>query len=466
MIRVYKALCWVSVVFFGFTAFLAAQHWSIVALPAHWLLLSIGAMLVLSVALRWLGSRGAHRQVWFWAALAFGAALLRAGWVLLVPTAPVSDFHFYHSYAAALSQGRGYDLPPSSLLYSRGYPLFLTWLYMLAGPSVSAAKWLNVLLGAISAAFVFTLSRLVFGSKAATVAGLLFAIWPSSVMYSSVLGSEHLHIVFLVAGLACLSSIMRAKKRSPLGATIASGLLLGMGQSVRAVSGSVGVLGSLFLLGAGRAAGRRRPLLAAALLAATLSTALALGRLSGWPPAAAIASLANQILQGTNIDSKGCWNEQDGSIWWSASDLHSGMRIALARAAERVATHRLSLVALAVEKARYIWADDLFGAYWSTTFLTDDAPAFPDDLRNVLYAVSQYYCIWVTLAAALGAWRLSRARLNAGAALLLGVLWALVLIHAVLEVQSRYSYPWKAVAVLPLAAYAVVSEEKRSLCGA
>ena len=85
---------------------------------------------------------------------------------------PVIDAEFYHQMAQAVATtglGRApYQMPP-------GWPLLLSLLYRLTGPSLVAAHVLQIVFGAASAAIVFAIGRRMGGTWVGLAAGVLVA---------------------------------------------------------------------------------------------------------------------------------------------------------------------------------------------------------------------------------------------------------------------------------------------------
>jgi tetratricopeptide (TPR) repeat protein len=85
------------------------------------------------------------------------------------------DAQHYHDWAAQIAKGRA----PGSEPYFQGplYPYFLSLLYRVFGPSVSAVQWVQAILGSASAALAFLLGARVFGRSTGLWAGALTALY-------------------------------------------------------------------------------------------------------------------------------------------------------------------------------------------------------------------------------------------------------------------------------------------------
>lgn len=166
---------------------------------------------------------------WLAAALVAGAAL-RVGWMASIDTQPVTDFDWYFTRAAEIARGLGYQVDGQPTAYwPAGYPALLgAWLAAL-GPSVTAAKALNILLSLAAIPLVFWIAeRLLKSERSAIAAGWMAALFPPFVAYSNILASEPLYIALTLLG--CLW-MLRAGPRRRL--WLAAGLAFGVAALVR-----------------------------------------------------------------------------------------------------------------------------------------------------------------------------------------------------------------------------------------
>src|SRR3989304_6220229 len=158
----------------------------------------------------------ARASPFLWATAVFAVALaLRLAWVLSVDTQPaVSDPQLYHVLATNIAEGRGYVMlraegdhflageggqptawaPP-------GYPMALAAVYKLFGAGADSAKVFNAVAGALAVAFTYGVGRLAFGHRAGVLGALLFAFFPSHIVWSSSVLSESLFSLLFVAAL-------------------------------------------------------------------------------------------------------------------------------------------------------------------------------------------------------------------------------------------------------------------------
>ncbi len=149
------------------------------------------------------------------------ALVVRLAYVAYVHPNPrdgrYDDTVWYDTTARHLAAGDGYVFDPTvwktatgdliypaeqnltpTALWPPGYPATLAIVYKLTGNSLVAARLLNVLFGALTAALVFLIARKLFDLMAAAFAGITLALLPGHVMFTGILLSET-YFGFLVA---------------------------------------------------------------------------------------------------------------------------------------------------------------------------------------------------------------------------------------------------------------------------
>lgn len=156
-------------------------------------------------------------QVEWLALLAAISLVLRLLWVFSVHNAVlVGDSPWYDARAVALAGGEGYHVNGvPTAFFPVGYPFFLAAVYTLFGHSFLAAKLANVMLGVVICLLTSVMGDRVFGACEGRIAGLLMAIYPNQIFYTSLLMSELLFscllLVFLILWVHGLSNRGREK---------------------------------------------------------------------------------------------------------------------------------------------------------------------------------------------------------------------------------------------------------------
>ena len=114
-----------------------------------------------------------------------------------------------------------------------GYVFFLAAMAKLSSVPLDAARWGQVLLGAISTVLVFFVARSAFGAKAAAAAAWIFALYPTLIGFSQLIFLETLYICVL---LAATLALLHAWETRSVGLTVLAGLLLGASALVKSLS--------------------------------------------------------------------------------------------------------------------------------------------------------------------------------------------------------------------------------------
>jgi 4-amino-4-deoxy-L-arabinose transferase-like glycosyltransferase len=141
-------------------------------------------------------------RAWFWIILAVGF-VLRVAWVLAVPVHPVSDSSAYDQLAWSIASRGTYAWKNGDLTayWPVGAAFAYSIPYRLFGQHYAPLAALNVIAGTLSLALIMVLARRWTSSAAALAAGLVYAVWPSQIEFSSVLASELLFNLLLLLSL-------------------------------------------------------------------------------------------------------------------------------------------------------------------------------------------------------------------------------------------------------------------------
>lgn len=372
------------------------------------------------------------------------ALLLRglgAGWL---QTAPVSDFASYHAFATVLATEHR---PAFELIYTQelGYPLVLGLAYLLATPSLAAGMALNLVCSAATVVLGACFARRLGGGRVASHAAVILALCPASILFSSVLASEHLYTALLWGGLfLALKGMVDA---NPLLAG-AGGLVLGVSNAVRPTS--IIALAVCVILGAVFVARRRGAVLAVLVLGFVASV----GAYSSWRVLSGDrpgrSALGVSVLFGTNRASRGMWNLQDSELfgrWAEAHGFEQAQKEAIRTGLGRIAEAGLGNALFAGKKTASMWGDGQFGTYWAMPEKADEGPLWKR-ARSVFRGLEQVFHVVLLLGALAGAVRALRTGMTAWSAAAAGVLLASGVMHAVLESQARYQVPWMVAVVL------------------
>ena len=142
---------------------------------------------------------------------AFG---LRSGAVLLQPETPVADAADYHQLAAALADGHGYVNAAGRQTAWRppGYPLFLSFIYRVTGPSVSAAALFQAIVGALTVLTLMLFASTILSHTETVIAGVVAAIYPTLVWLPRLLLSENLSLWLTLLTLWSVAMYLKSRR--------------------------------------------------------------------------------------------------------------------------------------------------------------------------------------------------------------------------------------------------------------
>ena len=159
--------------------------------------------------------------------------LLPRAAVLLIEVTPTSDADFYYTRAIQLAEGRGYlsiwGLPTA--YWPPGWPMVLSLLFRLTGPSLVALGLFNLMSSAVAGWLALDLGRRIYGSELAGRAGLLLlALYPNSIGYVPLALTEVFYTALLLAGCWLLVA------SGPRWRLIAAGAVFGVATLVKAQS--------------------------------------------------------------------------------------------------------------------------------------------------------------------------------------------------------------------------------------
>jgi 4-amino-4-deoxy-L-arabinose transferase-like glycosyltransferase len=166
------------------------------------------------------------------------AAVLRLSWLLACPNEPTSDQLVYHHAARDLARGLGFvdaDGNPHGW-WPVGYPAALVPSYWLLGPSPASGYWANVIFGLMLVAACHALTRQFFGDRAANLAALVVATYPTFVLLTTVTASEVIFMPLAVVGTLLLVHAVKASdwRARALVLCASAGVVIGMSAYVRA----------------------------------------------------------------------------------------------------------------------------------------------------------------------------------------------------------------------------------------
>ena len=425
----------------------------------------------------------AKNEVRFCICLALAAFAIRELFVLLVPTEPVSDFG--NMYSAALDMVRGNDVLNDRTYfqwwpYQSGMVLWMALWVRLFGAGVGFFQTMNCLCGAGTAVLVYALARRFASTQGARAAGLLYLLYPTSILLSPVLTNQHLSELLLLAALYVATGGERAMKPQLLRGG-AAGLLLALSHIIRpaAVVAVAAVLAVLILeLLQWKELGSHglMPVVGGTLAVALIYFLVTRG--ASWLVQVTGLNdygLGNNVplwkfILGFNVDTAGRYSEADALIVFASDSLTD-----IQEASRRLLEERLAsltpgqLLTLFWEKIKGMWGK-FEPAWWAFTQNVTDLYAARGQGEVLTWTLEKYkrlasgLSIAGSLLIAAGCVRAAMKEERGRRAALLLVLTALAYFcaHLLIEIQERYRTTLFVVA-FPLAA--IGADWMAELCG-
>lgn len=134
------------------------------------------------------------------------ALTVRLIWLFAVPSTPYTDYAVYNQLAHNLVAGKGYveDLSKSGEDAGKldwrppGLPYMLAAAYSVFGENLNVGKGVILVFSVGLVLLTYLLSKTAFGELAGRVAGLITALFPSLIAYTSVLATEPPFICFFL----------------------------------------------------------------------------------------------------------------------------------------------------------------------------------------------------------------------------------------------------------------------------
>ena len=148
--------------------------------------------------------------------------------LLSVRGVPFVDGQVWTTVAIRLIHGEGLGTA-----YRPFYPIFLALFFIWTDWSFTIITCLNVLIGAISAAFLFLTARLSFNRWIGSAAAMFFALDPSQIVMTPQAGTEPLGLLFFILSLYFMLEIGRKRTAT---ATLMSGIFFGLSNLTRTLT--------------------------------------------------------------------------------------------------------------------------------------------------------------------------------------------------------------------------------------
>lgn len=379
--------------------------------------------------------RWMKESIFFWTLLMLALGL-RLIWVFSIPTPISSDFaEMYEAAKLAVRGDYSFSGNPyfSTWVYQIGFTMYEGLIMKLFGEQSFALKLLNVLYSTGTVMLVYGIARK-YKESAGRMAGILYAVYPPTIMMCSVLTNEHIatFLIYLALYLLIVRGVMRPRT------WLYVGVLLAVGDVMRPIGSIVLIsIGCYILLLLGKNVrnyleiiGRFAGIVVIFFFVhAIISYSLIYAGVTKYPLSS--REPLWKFVVGLNAQTNGQYSAEDEKY---VTQFPVGAeRTAIERKLieERLADHS-QVARLFVEKFKLMWGGNDASIYWSLDGL--DHPRLKDWLfkcERVLYSS-------ILLFASIGCMTLlSRRKLDAVIVLLILVL-GYAAIHLFIEIQTRY----------------------------
>ena len=377
------------------------------------------------------------------------AFAVRCLFVLLINTQPESDFALVYEAAKGLAAGNNTlnDSPYfQTWAYQSGYVLFLAFFIRFFGASLFSFKVMNCLFSTATTLLVYLLARRMASAKAARAAGWIYALYPGTICYCSVLTPQHLSEMLLLLAVFLFTLPGRTKNQSFADAAIA-GAVLSLSNAARPTAiVFVLALTAYAVVSCFGDRGELRRILARTVLAVVcyflcMSGISALVKVSGVNRNGLSNLLPEwKFIVGLNQSADGQYNLEDVTRVFYAQDQ---TRAAQALERERLEITAPQFFALAHRKALLMWGTPE-ADYWAFTGSVCDGltAVYGEDALVLLAKVQRMtaaFYIWIYALTVFGAFAQARTKRISEVYLLLALTaLAYFCAHAFIEIQPRY----------------------------
>ncbi|MDY0041855.1 MAG: glycosyltransferase family 39 protein [Desulforhabdus sp.] len=367
--------------------------------------------------------------------------VLRILWFISLRTLPHVDFAAFDYIAELLSRYSPiYEpLPKSLLLPAWGYPLFLGVWYSLVGHSLFAGKLFNLFLGMACVPLIYAVSRQIGGTLTARVTTILFILWPTQIMMSSVLASEHLAVFLIMVAFFFLLKETQKHHWRNLGV---SAIFLALAYIVRHVFIAALPAAVVLLIISDNASKISKMKTASVLMICFTGVyALYLGGMTTVYHVTPLSQGLFNLLVGTSVASKGHWNKEDAEMYLSFPTFREANSYAKKEILRRITSNPAGIVKLMGQKSILTWWNGTYGFYWSTLKVSEN-PLTSKILSYRLFfeGIAHYFHLLILLFATMGYLALySDIKVLKYSPIFFMLVFGTGL-HMILETQYRYNY--------------------------
>ena len=272
---------------------------------------------------------------------------MRVRVIYTIPITPSSDFDTYFKLGELLVNGKLLN-PESQQLreyvsmfpHTIGFPmLVLKPVFSLFGVSVHTALYANLICSMISVLLMYGIGCKIAGRRAGLAAMTLMSLWPSHVLFSSMIASDPSFTCYLLGGLYLITlgidrgenSLYQKQPVIGIAALIAAGAAIGIANAIRPMAAILLIAVVLCLLMDARFkrapvdAGGPRQILSIRWLSlmlvlvsfflTNLTLTQNVTKAIGMQPTGGVSSSGYNLLVGINVENNGVWNQENADFF-------------------------------------------------------------------------------------------------------------------------------------------------------
>jgi 4-amino-4-deoxy-L-arabinose transferase-like glycosyltransferase len=173
-----------------------------------------------------------HHHVFVFTIIFVVAFGLRGCAVLSQPETPIADAADYHQIAVSVADGRGYLNTAGQPTAWRppAYPVFLSLIYRIIGPTVVGATIVQSFVGALTVLMLMLLGATILNHIESVIAGIIAAVYPGFVWLPRLLLSENLSLLLTLTTLLTVAMYLKSRR---VGWLVLFGVVGGLNTLVR-----------------------------------------------------------------------------------------------------------------------------------------------------------------------------------------------------------------------------------------
>ncbi len=375
------------------------------------------------------------------------ALLLKGVFVILVNTAPVSDFSVFYSTALELVQGRKaleQNLYFKTWAYQTGPVIYYAGLIKIFGAGLLPLKLINCVFMAGSNTLIYLLARKVSKDFTARFVSLLYLFYPAPYLISSVLTNQHLAAFLFLAAIYVLLST----RINLITGAITGALLISFGNAVRPLG--LLMVASVTLWCILRAFHDKS---IARVIVATILIIVYIAGNTGLSYIVKFTGINTEGLQnnfplwkfviGLNHQSKGLYSYDDYKNIFLISDFQERNEKAINAIKERISVEPHKLAELLGNKVYIMWAefDTLMWAFYKQVEGGLRAPPEVEKIEPMVLNFEKGFYLIIFILLGIGLISELTNRIVSAEFMLLSILLLCFFgIHLFIEIQVRYRY--------------------------